>query len=84
MHRDGELEGAFKNPGNCKQFLCHKYKIKIFSDKHAGLACEFVNLIQIRTLGVRVHKNAFCGRLIWAGRGKGPKWKKRQETRETK
>lgn len=55
----------------------------MFSDKHAGSACEFVNLIN-KNLRVRVHKNAFCGCLIWAGKGKGPKWKKRQEAREKK
>lgn len=32
---------------------------------------EWVNLIHIRTIGVRVYKNALCGHLIWAERGKG-------------
>lgn len=45
---------SFQAYRKLKQFLYHKYKIQILYDKHAGSVCEFVNLIQIRTLGVRV------------------------------
>lgn len=49
-----KLGGAFKYTGNFKQFLCRWNKIQILYDKHTCSMCEFVNLIQIRTLGIRV------------------------------
>ena len=53
MHRDRSWEELSKIQGNFNQFLCYKYKIKILSDKHVDSVCEFVNLMQIRTLRVR-------------------------------
>lgn len=50
VHRDG----SWKELSKLQEILSSSFvtSINIFSDKHTGSACEFVNLIQIRTLGV--------------------------------
>lgn len=58
-HRDRSWGELSKIQGSFKQFLCYKYKIKILSDKHVDLVCEFVNLMQIRTLRVRYPRMHF-------------------------
>lgn len=45
LNRDGSWEELSQDMGDFKQFLCHKHKIKILSEKHVDSACEFVNLI---------------------------------------
>lgn len=47
-------DGSWKELSKIQEILSSSFvtSINIFSDKHTGSACEFVNLIQIRTLGV--------------------------------